>query len=161
MLPFVHAVGGCDTTSRLFGIGKGVPLRKLKSDSHFRQQAEVFKNKTSKEEVFTAGEKALVSLYGGRTNESLDTLRYRRFCEKVSGGTSCVQVQTLPPTSAAPRYHSARVYYQVHEWMADQDCFDPKEWGWAQVQQKLEPLMTNLPAAPPCPIKSNKMQLQD
>ena len=29
LLPFAHAMAGCDTTSRLFGIGKGVDLRKL------------------------------------------------------------------------------------------------------------------------------------
>jgi len=26
LLSFAHAIGGCDTTSHLFGIGKGVPL---------------------------------------------------------------------------------------------------------------------------------------
>jgi hypothetical protein len=34
-LPFLHAIAGCDTTSRLFGIGKGVPLKKIKDDSGF------------------------------------------------------------------------------------------------------------------------------
>ena len=29
LLPLAHAVAGCDTMSRLFVIGKGVPLRKL------------------------------------------------------------------------------------------------------------------------------------
>ena len=29
LLPFIHAVAGCDTISRLFGIGKGVPLKKV------------------------------------------------------------------------------------------------------------------------------------
>lgn len=29
LLPFVHAITGCDTTSRLFGVGKGAALRKL------------------------------------------------------------------------------------------------------------------------------------
>lgn len=27
VLPFIHAVGGCDTTSSLYGVGKGVPLK--------------------------------------------------------------------------------------------------------------------------------------
>ena len=30
MLPFIHAVTGCDTTSRIFGIGKAAALKKLK-----------------------------------------------------------------------------------------------------------------------------------
>ena len=45
--------------------------------------------------------KALCCLYGGRPNEGLDVLCYRRFCEKVATSNTTVQVQSLPPTSAA------------------------------------------------------------
>lgn len=38
LLPFILAISGCDTTSRLFGIGKGVPLTKLKSNPDFKQK---------------------------------------------------------------------------------------------------------------------------
>ena len=58
-----------------------------------------------------AGERALVSLYGGTKEEGLDVLRYRRVCDKISKGTSHVEPRTLPPTSAATMYHSLRVYY--------------------------------------------------
>ena len=36
LLPLVHAVGGCDTTSRLYGIGKALPLKKVMADTSFR-----------------------------------------------------------------------------------------------------------------------------
>ena len=39
---FLHAVLGCDTTSRLYGIGKEISLKKFKSSEHFREQAKVF-----------------------------------------------------------------------------------------------------------------------
>ena len=39
LLPFAHAMAGCDTTSRLFGIGKGVDLRKLNTALTFKQIA--------------------------------------------------------------------------------------------------------------------------
>jgi len=42
LLPFVQALCGCDTPSCLFGIGKGAALKKLKSNTHFKKQAEVF-----------------------------------------------------------------------------------------------------------------------
>ena len=29
LLALVHAIAGCDTTLRMFGIGKGVPLKQL------------------------------------------------------------------------------------------------------------------------------------
>ena len=117
LLPFVHAVSGSDTTSRLYGVGKGVALRKLRSDSAFKEAAYVFSRQSSLEEIVAAGEKALcsLSLHGGRPNEGLDVLRYRRFCEKVATSNTTVQVQSLPPASVAARYHSARVYVQVQQ----------------------------------------------
>ena len=39
---FLHAVLGCDTTSHLYGIGKGTSLKKFKSSIHFRAQAKAF-----------------------------------------------------------------------------------------------------------------------
>jgi len=42
LLPFVHAITGCDTTSRMFGIGKAVALRKLGSNAHFKTQVKIF-----------------------------------------------------------------------------------------------------------------------
>lgn len=42
LLPCRHAVAGCDTTSRLFVIGKGVSLQKLKNVQHFKKQTNVF-----------------------------------------------------------------------------------------------------------------------
>ncbi|KAL8599888.1 hypothetical protein ACOMHN_016233 [Nucella lapillus] len=61
----------------------------------------------------SAGEKALVCLYNGRTGDTLDSLRYQRFHEKVSSCATSVQIQSLPPTTAAAKYHSLRVYLQV------------------------------------------------
>ncbi|GFS07562.1 hypothetical protein ElyMa_004735400 [Elysia marginata] len=40
-------------------------------------------------------------------------LRYKRFWEKVASSITTVQVRSLPPTSAAAKYHSLRVYLQV------------------------------------------------
>ena len=39
---FVHALLGCDTTYRLYGIGKAVALKKFISDKHFTTAAAVF-----------------------------------------------------------------------------------------------------------------------
>ena len=103
LLPFVHAVSGSDTTSRLYGVGKGAALRKLRSDSAFKEVAYVFIRQSSLEEIVGAGEKALCCLYGGRPNESLDVLLYRRFCEKVATSNTTVKVQNLPPLLLQPR----------------------------------------------------------
>ncbi|GFO01029.1 hypothetical protein PoB_002753400 [Plakobranchus ocellatus] len=104
LLPFLHAINGCDTTSRLFGVAKGLPLKKIKTDADFKTAAETFctKGKTTAD-VIASGEKALISLYGGRAGDTLDMLRYKRFWEKVTSSISTVQVRSLPPTSAAAK----------------------------------------------------------
>ena len=130
---FLHAVLGCDTTSRLHGIGKGNSLKKFRSSQHFHEQAKVFDAQSaSLEGVTAAGEQALVSIYNGKPGEILDSLRYKRFCEKVATNTSHVKTQTLPPTSAAVKYHSLRVYLQVQQWKVSGDDLLPVEWGWRE-----------------------------
>ena len=110
---FVHAFLGCDTTSRLHGIGKGVALKKLATDLLFYEQAEAFNRPAAtKEEIVLAGEKALLCLYNSKSpTENLNSLWYTRFCQKVATRTTFVQPESLPPMSAAAAYHSQRVYF--------------------------------------------------
>ena len=109
----MHAIFGCETTSRLYGLGKGVVFKKL-SDSHFYKSAETFiKKNVSKQDVIFVGDTALVLLYGGSCAEGLDSLRYKRFCDKVPKSTSRVDPQSLPLTSSAVKYHSLLVHYKV------------------------------------------------
>ncbi|KAL9978959.1 hypothetical protein ACROYT_G016544 [Oculina patagonica] len=125
---FVHALLGCDTSSRIHGIGKPVALRKLKTDAHFRVQAVVFSNTAAaKDDIIAAGERALVCLYNGRSGESLNSLRYTKFCQKVATGNACVQPECLPPTLAAASFPSMRVYHQVQQWKGIH--LQPEEWG--------------------------------
>ena len=59
---------------------------------------------------------------------------------------------TLPPTSAAVKNHSARVYYQVQEWMGHR-ALDPQQLGWTLEEGRLDSTTTNLPAAPESLLK--------
>ena len=61
------------------------------------------------DDVAEAGEKAMVILYNGRSTDTLDSLRYHRFCEKVVSSSTYIQPHVLPPTSGAAKYHSLRV----------------------------------------------------
>ena len=146
---FLHAVLGCDTTSQLYGVGKGTAIKKFQSSEHFREQAKVFaKESATPEEISIAGEQALVALYNGKPGESLDSLRYKRFCEKIATNTSRIHPQTLPPTSAAAKYHSLRVYFQILGWKGHSSEMNPLEWGWKKSDEKFMPLHTDLPPAP-------------
>ncbi len=64
--------------SRLYGVGKGVPLQQLiTKNSMFLTAADVFLNRESATwEIVKAGEQAIVAVYGVRTNElNLDKFR--------------------------------------------------------------------------------------
>ena len=85
---FLHVLG-CDTTTRIHEIGKGASLKKFKESAIFREQAEVFfADSASTSNVAEAWEKAIVTLYNGKSRDTLDTLRYRRFWGKVASSSS-------------------------------------------------------------------------
>ena len=67
---FLHALLGCDTTSHLFGIGKGTILKKFKVNTSLQQAANIFDQPNSTlAEIEAAGEKALVAVYNGKKDE--------------------------------------------------------------------------------------------
>ena len=94
---FQHAILGCDTTSRLFGIGKGAIVKKFKTNAALQQAADVFYLVSSTpNDIESAGEKALVAIYNGK-KETLNTLRLTRYCEKVTKSLTQVEPRSLPP----------------------------------------------------------------
>ena len=146
---FLHAFLGCDTTSRLHGIGKGASLKKYQTNNSFREQAMVLHSRSaSTHDVTRAGERALVIIYNGRSTDTLDSFRHQRFREKVASSATHVHPQTLPPTSGAAKYHSMRVYLQVQEWKGSADGLIPTEWGWQLCDEEFVPLQTALAPAP-------------
>ena len=146
---FLHAMLGCDTTSRLYNVGKGTILKKFKAKTILHQSAEIFNNPNSTtKEIESAGEKALVNIYNGKNNESLNALRYRRYCEKLATNTTQVEPRTLPPTSAAAKFHNYRVFLQTYQWKTLDCNLPPELWGWTKSDAGLSPTMTDLPPAP-------------
>ena len=151
ILPVVHAITGCDTTSRLFGIGKGVALKKLsKTDNVTMAIEEFLKPGNHLETVVTSGEQIIASLYGGVLCEGLDLLRLRLYTNKAITNNKCVQVQSLPPTSDSAALHSRRSYYQCQQWIKlDGTDLNPLDWGWTVTDDgKCMPLKNTLPPAP-------------
>ena len=79
----VHALSGCDTTSRMFSVGKNQSLKNLAS-IHFRQQADIFrKTRSTHDKVAEAEERAIDSLYSGNENDTLDELRFVKYIQKI------------------------------------------------------------------------------
>ena len=138
---------GCDTTSGMFGISKSAVIKSLLKDDTFCLLSIAFLNANSKPAIIKAGEDLIVHVFGGVSLEGLDLLHFRKFASKVMTSTSCVQVHTLPPTSAAAAFHSQQVHLQVQTWTSTNSLV-PEDWGWELVQDHLQPVKTNLPPAP-------------
>ena len=103
---FLHAMSGCDTTSRLFGVGKVTVLAK---HAALQKSADVFMLPTSsKKDIETAGEEALLVIYGCTSSVTLDAARVTKFLQKVATSTQYVSPEKLPPTSDAAAFHSYR-----------------------------------------------------
>ena len=87
-LLFAHDILICDTTTRVFSIGKGLALKHIRSDNHVITQAEIFlQGNATLADVSSAGEAALVCLYTGAMGDTLDKLRLQRFHQKVATST--------------------------------------------------------------------------
>lgn len=56
LLPFIHALSGCDATSHIYGVEKSVRLKKMMNDVGLRQLASIFIRTATQEEMQCAGE---------------------------------------------------------------------------------------------------------
>ena len=111
---FIHVFLECDTTACIFGFGKGTIVKTFVESHSLRQQAEVFSTSiASVDDIVKAGKNALVEILHSRPGEDIDRLGYRKYYENMTNRKVHVQPQSLPPSSAALRRHSTRVYLQI------------------------------------------------
>ena len=90
---------------------------------HFRQhealvdQSGVFlQTDATHHQVGAAGDKCLVSLYGGdETTDSLNDVRFRTFVKTAANAKA--NLAGLPPTIEAASYHHYRTYHQMQKWL--------------------------------------------
>ncbi len=74
---FLHAMSGCDTTSRPYGIGKVTVLAKYATLKKF---ASIFMSSdSSREKIEKAGEDALLLIYGCTSSLNLSSARVTKF----------------------------------------------------------------------------------
>ena len=148
----VHALLGCDTTSRVFGVNKATAFKVLKNKD-FCITADVFLSNNSKpDDVITAGEELLLIVLGAKGEKSLDDFRQVKFSQKLATSTRVVLPETLGPTSNAASFHSLRVYLQVQQWIGVQDI-DPLSYGLVLKNDYILPIRMSKPAAPPYLLK--------
>ena len=151
-LLIAHAITGCDTVSAMYKIGKKTALNVLQEkDCGF---LDIFKaNYASHDQIWRAGEMFVLMLYKAKkTCKSLDNCRYFSYMrmmkasqKKISYSVGSVQLETLPPTSAAMKYHAYRAYFAVQEWLGN--SLQATDWGWELNDGTLTPIYTDRPAA--------------
>ena len=125
------------TTSRLLGIGKGSILKKFKDNKSLQQAATVFDNSNATQaQIDKAGKAAFVVMSNGKKSDTLDSI------------VTQVDPKSLPPTSAAAKFPSWRVFLQVNQWKDPQCYLLAEEWGWVLKDTGLHPVLTDMPPAP-------------
>ena len=149
---FAHAFSGCDTTSCPFGVGKAALVKNIQQGKKdLINGAKVFLQTSDHEAVAHAGERLMASLFkAGSEEDTLDQLRLVKCRDKVATGTKQVEPKSLPPTSAAAKQHSYRVYHQVQEWacLGVGMKIKAQDWGFHIQQGQMMPVPTDLPPAP-------------
>ena len=157
-----HAMSGCDTTSRLRGVGKPAGVSSSLIDGIFKDACKTVMTPRSKhQEIAVAGEKALLRIYEGKSNEkTLNDVRVRQFTMRVASAIAFVQAERLPPTLAAAKYHFYRCYLQIMKWQDTSDWRKPEEWGWhlSSSRNMYLPIMTDASPAPENLLKMVRCQ---
>jgi len=109
----VHSLGGCDTTSAIFGHGKVTVFTKITKDNGLRSHCLTLQSRLATvEQVCSASTELLVALYGGKAGSKLSDMRYAAYCN-VSLSRR-FQPERLPPSASAARMHSMRVHCQAN-----------------------------------------------
>ena len=102
-------------------------LRKVRKPG--RWQAHFLKTDATPDEVGEAGLKLFVLLYGGKSSDTLSSLRFTKYL-KMTSVSSALKPEKLAPERAT-WFHWHRVYFQVQEWNSLMESkLDPLDWGW-------------------------------
>ena len=110
-LLFIHAISGCDTTSRPYGVGKVTALSKYAALS---RAADVFLS--AKAEIAKIGEKAVPVIRGCTSSLTLNGACVARLLQRVATSTQYVYPEKLHHTSDTAALHSHQAYHQVQAW---------------------------------------------
>ena len=95
----------------------------------------------------------MVNLYGGKSNQNVDKLRYELYNRTIRKSSlfTTFKLESLPPTSNALKQHSFRVYHAVQGALGI--TLSAVEWGWINKKGVLWPIMTDREISPECLLK--------
>jgi len=128
----VHAISGCDTTSALYGLGKGRAWQRLIGNQDAYEACQILtRSDVLHDDIMSPGLKLMALLYGGKSTVSLNHMRYVMFMNCAATGSIQPRAERLPPTKNAARYHLYRVHLQVVQWKTLMSTsLKAEDWGW-------------------------------
>ena len=103
----------------------------------------------TKTDVVRAGTTVFYRMYGGKPDETLDTLRKLQSMEYITTSKVQLQPERLPPTERAAYFHFLRVHLQIVIWKyLGRVQIDPRYLGWEVKGSMFSPIVTDLEPAP-------------
>ena len=155
----LHAITGCDTISKLYGIGKTSALAILKRGNFPPPLGEL---SVPHDDLVKKGTSFIGVCYGNPSSlTSMSDHRFRKWKSMTKGNCKSFKLETLPPTTAAFMLHIRRAHYQAAVWRCaaypDPPGIDPSQYGWEKdiISRTLVPIQLppNTPVAPDCLLK--------
>ena len=139
LIIFLH---GCDTTSAVFGQGKGAILKLIATSRPAQNIVDMFMSEdATQEDISTAGLKLFVFMYNGSSCDSLNNLRYTKYMNLLAKSQQLLKPEVLPLTERDAHYHCLRV--PTSDEMENlNSTLDPEKWGWYLQNNHLLPIMT-------------------
>jgi len=154
-LLFINAMSNCDTTSKIFCVGKKSAFQKLvKGDPVLQSCANAFTipNQTT-QTIEDLGCQVMSFLFGGKHADSVETMQYNIIIQQGFPSSSFVTPKRLPPSEYATKLHCRSVYYQIMVWLGIEEGMDAMNWGWKLLDNRFVPLMPRMNAAPDSLLK--------
>ncbi|GBL83361.1 hypothetical protein AVEN_110672-1 [Araneus ventricosus] len=113
----VYASIGCDTVSAIYRKGKIVPSKKFQANKELHTKLLRFNDPNADPNaVADAGKNFLLSMFGSRNNDNLETLHHQCYWQRIPKQPVHSKFKLavlLPPTHtlAAAKQHSCRAYH--------------------------------------------------
>ena len=145
VLPAIHALTGCDTTSKV-----GTKAKAIKEGmKNGYDLLYTFGRDDINDEMISSAEKFLLNCITSHDVDTFDKLRYTVYHEKHLQ----FDIERYPPTSATIRQHILRAYLQCYLWLhaafLDDIQLDPLNYGYTLDENNgFAPLLSDDPAIP-------------
>ena len=141
ILPALHCLTGCDTTSAFVRRGKLSPLKLVKKKPDYADVlAQLGEQHECSNELVDGVEQFVCAMYGSPMSADINKLRFDIFCKKNQGSgnildsSNSIDMILLPPCKSSLKMHVLRVNYQTYIWNhaneKDPKLPDKERSGW-------------------------------